>query len=950
MGTIFFDILEVNIVAAVAIIILCTFADKLRRRYGAGWMKLAWILLAVRLLIPYNLSLPGMEIRFLNYSGFEQDSSAGEQETDLISENEDGVRTNGMMPQAIAEEQKADLFSENVSTGTESPENGLMTEGGVQAVPDLIQTVNIGGEGYESPAAEQAEWQQELNENGIGTQAGSFFYTRLLVTIWLVGVGVGFLYLTGSYLFFAGKYQKSLRPVKDAQIIRGICTLQKRTIGHARLMVYQSAAVASPCLMGFICPKLVLPTDRSKWKKTELELITAHEICHYRKKDLWLKMLMAVICCVNWFNPFVYIMKKQFFYDMELACDGSVLAGRDEDEREKYARVMLAFAGSRKSVSAFSTSFGGNRKQMKARIDYMLDTGAKKRGRLSIVIAVLLVLMMGIVVSCGHKQENNDGTEGKKAAENSGTAEGTGLTEGDAALDNDGNSYIENGGREGGNGIGSDAAEGLTGQNGFDYNHVYNDVTRCYQGDLYLTKEDGIYYLQGGQGEERLLYANAYERPRGMEIDGKNLYFCGSAPEGKSSMATVYRMDLDTHEVVDALAGFEWKLPDYLITNVSVYEGNLYVALGTASTRTGFALDDKGDAVSQLDDEAPDFLYKEYNDYMEAEIAWLNSEIDSEEYWELVGARHQMYQAVIDVASCKKLLDGRQVVSQYKDESQISIYLENEDGTYEYLCDAMGLSMLVTETGIYYVDISGEIWYADFETKQKDMFYRRSDRDNREWSEISMVTYDADYIYLIQNRHIGDYYKNEGGSIDKDTVDEYYLVRVSRTSKEAQKVYRFPENVSMYGDGGWYGHCGVYNGRMYFDNRESFSLDPDVNGMQAVNSGVPCEDAVEMKETIRAFAAAYFEGDEETLRGFLTEDFEGTPSLYAYPEQADRIRETYVGGEGIPSTNIDIGVRVYVYYEFTGFAEAEDNAVAYLTIWMTKTQEGFKIRWYDLQL
>ena len=137
---------------------------------------------------------------------------------------------------------------------------------------------------------------------------------------------------------------------------------------------------------------------------------------------------------------------------------------------------------------------------------------------------------------------------------------------------------------------------------------------------------------------------------------------------------------------------------------------------------------------------------------------------------------------------------------------------------------------------------------------------------------------------------------------------------------------------------------------MYFDNRESFSLDPDVNGMQAINSGVPCEDAVEIKETIRAFAAAYFTNDEETLRELLAEDFEGTVDLYDYPEQADQIRETYVGGEGIPSTNIDIGVRVYVYYEFTGLAEVEDNTVAYLSMSMIKTQDGFRIRWYDVQL
>lgn len=41
MGGMIFDILEINIVVSVGIAFLCLLAGKLRRRYGAGWMKLA---------------------------------------------------------------------------------------------------------------------------------------------------------------------------------------------------------------------------------------------------------------------------------------------------------------------------------------------------------------------------------------------------------------------------------------------------------------------------------------------------------------------------------------------------------------------------------------------------------------------------------------------------------------------------------------------------------------------------------------------------------------------------------------------------------------------------------------------------------------------------------------------------------------------------------------------
>ena len=564
----------------------------------------------------------------------------------------------------------------------------------------------------------------------------------------------------------------------------------------------------------------------------------------------------------------------------------------------------------------------------------MLDTGAKKKGMLSIVTMSVLIVVMGVIVSCGYKAGEGSGDSGNGGAGNGSAADGelqgedeqkTGHSDENTSEEND----VGNGGL-----VNTEESEN------FDYNHVYNDIIRCYQGDLYLAKEDGIYYLKGGQEEGELLYSNPYAVHRGMEIDGKYLYFSGSASEEKEDTATVYRMDLETHEVVDALAQFSMEYSDYLITNVSVYEGNLYAAIGAASERYGFVLNENGEAVSRLDQQAADYLYREYNEYMKLELIKYNNEYEygSEEYWELVEAQDQKYLAVMDVASCKKLLGGRQVVSQYKDELLRSIYLENEDGTYEHVCDTMGFPTLVTETGLYYPDASGEIRYADFETKQKVKFYGGNER---ELVELSLITYDADYIYLLQNKHIGY-------DMENNNVMESYLVRVPRMGGNAQKVYRFDEQVRTYGDSGWYRHCGVYDGRMYFDNRESFSLDPEENNMQAVNSGEPCEDAVEITKTARVFANAYFENDEETLRALLTEDFEERIELYAYPEQAGQIREEYIGGN-LPDDNVAVGITCYVFYEFSGHAQTGD-APAYLSMEMTKTEEGFRVKRYEVDM
>lgn len=53
---IFFDILEMTVAASIIILMIDLCLPKLDRKYGLGWRKAFWILLGIRLLIPYNFS------------------------------------------------------------------------------------------------------------------------------------------------------------------------------------------------------------------------------------------------------------------------------------------------------------------------------------------------------------------------------------------------------------------------------------------------------------------------------------------------------------------------------------------------------------------------------------------------------------------------------------------------------------------------------------------------------------------------------------------------------------------------------------------------------------------------------------------------------------------------------------------------------------------------------
>lgn len=838
MGNIFFDLLEVNIAISFLILALYLLAGKLRKRYGAGWMKAVWLLLAVRLLIPYNFSLPFTEIRFLDVPGFEQENSSyrngflfgntGENAGNLVrgsvqdlnvKQDGNGVQARDSMQEINANGEKYH-FAGNSGTGD-------------------VKTLNTDDIESEGEGNGQGEWVSKDETEGISGK-NDFFYSELSVMIWILGMCLCCVYLFFCYLLFLRKYRRNLYPIADKDLEKRINGIQKKLTGSVSIPVFQSRDIASPMLTGMIRPKLILPVLKKKWTKTELELMMAHELCHYKKKDLFWKLFMSAAWCVNWFNPMVTLLKKQFFYDLELACDGAVLSECDGEEREIYARMMLSFAGNRNGMPAFSTGFWEDRKRMRKRIDYMFYGKEKKKGIFGIVVAGVLILSASLLVSCGYKTKEKE------------EPDGTGIENGSQTKESvTGNPDIN---PETADNPGAALETVEAKQVAFDYNHEYNEMIRCYEGDVYLAKEDGIYRIPGGDGEEELLYGNYYGRlRRGMELYQDFLYFCGSVSVGDEQRSTIYRMSLNTFEVQDALENFERKYKE--LYHISIYEDKMYIAGGWGQ-RIGFELDQNGEVTGQLDDRAEDFLYREYNDYIDLEEQAWDVELYSEEYWEIVEKEKERYQAVMDVAACKKMLQGNQVVSRYKNEALTGIFLETEDGEYEHLCDTADRYVIVTETGVYYfAEAMGDVWYVDFDTKTPRLFY---EKDQTLSGEISLATYDADYVYLTAR-----YFKTDEEDGNKF---EHELIRVPRNGGEEEVVYRFNQEWDIFGMYGLYGNCGVYDGRMFFYGHDAIDI-ANASTDVILKAAKVEEGQWEMAKQVPDFAVSvdYEEGEERMI-------------------------------------------------------------------------------------
>lgn len=96
-----------------------------------------------------------------------------------------------------------------------------------------------------------------------------------------------------------------------------------------------------PAVVGIIRPKLVLPADfEVRFSARERELIVAHENAHLGSGDTRINAGLALIGCMNWFNPLVHLAIRLARLDQELARDATVIE-RYPGDRRTYAEALL---------------------------------------------------------------------------------------------------------------------------------------------------------------------------------------------------------------------------------------------------------------------------------------------------------------------------------------------------------------------------------------------------------------------------------------------------------------------------------------------------------------------------------------------------------------------------------------------------------------------------------
>lgn len=228
--------------------------------------------------------------------------------------------------------------------------------------------------------------------------------TTILFYGYLAGAAAFLLYQGISYAHFRRTVRRWKRDVARADYA-SLLSDTARDLGVSAPEMIVCEAISTPAVTGLLRPRLLLPHEH--YDVQELRYILRHELCHLKRRDMLLKLVLLAANAMHWFNPVVYLMLRQADEDIELACDSAATDGLELPERAAYSRTLLAAVQSSVRALPATTCFGGTVERLKRRITNVL--GAQKKRGLGVVALVLaLTLTAGCAVSWGERAQKND--------------------------------------------------------------------------------------------------------------------------------------------------------------------------------------------------------------------------------------------------------------------------------------------------------------------------------------------------------------------------------------------------------------------------------------------------------------------------------------------------------------------------------------------------------------
>lgn len=337
---------EISLASSIVILILMIISPFLNRRYTAKWRYWVWLIVAVRLIIPFNISMP---VKIFEPS----------------------------LNNSVYQTKKAEI------TDIEKP-----------FISETISDQNITEEEIIRYNNEVREYNETVNE----INKGSFSLFEIVIAVWLFGMTLTGAWELSAYLHLKRGIKRWKTAPEDR--IKNIFIEKLKSMNLSeKVNIFICPKVSSPMVAGIFKPTVLLP--KTDYSDKELEFILTHELVHYRRKDIIYKAILLFANVVNWFNPLVWLMRKEAEKDVEISCDDEVIKLLGKENRQSYAETVLNCAKNQPKLStAFTTSFYSSKDVLKKRFINIFDKNLKKQGKKAFALILVTVIIGSGFVGC----------------------------------------------------------------------------------------------------------------------------------------------------------------------------------------------------------------------------------------------------------------------------------------------------------------------------------------------------------------------------------------------------------------------------------------------------------------------------------------------------------------------------------------------------------------------
>jgi bla regulator protein BlaR1 len=351
----FFDwLIETSLMASILVGFILCIKVLFRNKLTPRWQYMLWIVLMIRLLLPWSPDSSYSIYSLLSYSS---------------------------------------SVSEVIQKNTQSPENIVNTES------DHTVELEIN--------SETVTKNSEHEVNASSEQQTTFSLYKLALYVWLAGVIVlaAITFITNRRLY---SYIKKQPDITDEQVVTVFNRCKQSMKMKKAVSLRLAGKISSPTVFSFFRPKVLLSKKHMQvLNEKQLQYVFYHELAHIKRNDVAVNWIMYSLLLLNWFNPILWYAYFCMREDQELACDAYALTFIDKEEQIAYGHTIITLLEHYSYQAPSLANLSRNKRTLKRRI-VMIKKFQKKSYRLSLLGVIVIVAIASLSLF------NARATEGKE--------------------------------------------------------------------------------------------------------------------------------------------------------------------------------------------------------------------------------------------------------------------------------------------------------------------------------------------------------------------------------------------------------------------------------------------------------------------------------------------------------------------------------------------------------